>query len=160
MKLDMISHEFQFTFPSVETPSWAAKVDRWYQLDAYAFGITQAYAVLRSELKTRPDFIFLASPGSSNETDHLFTSTGAASPSKFVHTLPNSRSASLLQVMEWTGPLLCLQSDPNTKEAAIEEARQFVKGGIQNVWVAGVEKTGPQKYRSFILEIFDSGRVS
>ena len=130
--------KFQFSFPAQVEPSWSKVVDRWYQLDAYAYGLAEFYAQKEKELGPHPGMILLASPGASNETDYDFASTGATSPGKFVHTLPNIRVSPLCQVMNRTGPVLCIQNDPSTIETALIEG-QFLVPEFKRVWVMSVE---------------------
>jgi len=145
-------HSFEFTFPATEPPSWASQVERWYQLDAFAFGLPQAAgywglpqlidrSASHSASVSTPDMgtvswpshLILASPEGSNRTDadfaRSFMKTGIGSPSKFVHTLPNSRSAALLQVLSWYGPLICIQNDPSSFVDALEEAFDLLVAG-------------------------------
>lgn len=127
-----------FTSDRSQVPAWHLKVDRWYQLDGAAYGLVDAYFSCLPKLLCRPDFIFLASPSASNQTDFEFVESGAISPSLFVHTLPNIRSAPLLQAMEWAGPLLCLQMGCQTLISACVEAAQMALNSQQNVWILSV----------------------
>ena len=131
------AHRIQIPFPAKETPTWAPKSDRWYQLDQPGYSLPQAYSLLKEQLGPAPDMIVLASPQASNHTDRDFAAGGASSPSKFVHTLPNIRAVSLLQAMEWSGPLLCIQNDPATVETALEEAEieLAAKPELSRIWV-------------------------
>lgn len=138
MKPHVQHHSLSFDFPATVEPAWAAKVDRWYQLDAFAYGLSQAWWQLQTELSARPSFILLASPGASNETDWNFARGGATSPSKFVHTLPNVRASALCQVMDWAGPMLCLQNDPETLESAIAEGTRMLGAQWPLIWVMNV----------------------
>ena len=122
---------FAYDYPATAEPAWAPQVERWYQLDAAAFGLTELYWRERENLSSRPAAMFLASPGGSNFTDRQFAAGATPSPTKFVHTLPNIRSAALLQVMGWSGRVLCLQKDPETVLAALSEAVR----GRRNAWV-------------------------
>jgi hypothetical protein len=150
-------HFNDYTFPAVAMPSWASQVERWSQLDAAAFGLPQIYSALRSKLPKRPDLVLLASASGSNQTDFDFAESylkmGVGRPSKFVHTLPNSRSAALLQLMEWSGVLLCLQSDPTTLQSALETAMSFAETGTSLVWVFSITRLEPARYRSELYEI-------
>jgi hypothetical protein len=110
-------------------------VDRWYQLDAYAYLLPAAFAEL--DIPTRPSSMLLACAGASNMADHAFVQTGAISPAKFVHTLPNIRSSSLLAVMQWNGPIFTLQRDPFTLSIAFREAAERAAGG-EECWVWSV----------------------
>src|ERR1035437_689374 len=112
MGLDWYQHNFNF--PLESEPEWSARVERWYQLDAASFALTETFWRHQQTLEVLPKWMLLASPLASNVTDRQFVASGASSPAKFVHTLPNIRSASLLQVMGWSGPVICLQNDPET----------------------------------------------
>lgn len=132
--------KYTFQFPAQIEPVWSKKVERWYQLDAYAYGLAQAYEVWKEQLKLSPELLILASPESSNQTDLLFAQSGAMSPSKFVHTLPNVRGSSLCQVMNWNGPVLCIQSDPFTIQLAIQEGIELVDSMGTPIWILGVTR--------------------
>ena len=127
-----------FRFPAKVAPEWAPRVERWYQLDPYAFGMADAAYAWGED--GRPDIVFLASPAGSNATDAEFANAGARSPSLFVHSLPNVRSSAFCQVLGWRGPLYCLQSDPATFADATEEARRFHRLTGKSVWVVGIER--------------------
>lgn len=145
----MTVSQFSFTYeyPAKTQPEWAPQVERWYQLDAAAYGVTELFYRNREKLPL-PAQIFLASPGASNHTDHQFA-TGAPSPSKFVHTLPNIRSAPLLQVMQWSGRVFCIQKDPETITAALQEASHVA--GVSWVVSAIVPLSGPATAHIFVL---------
>jgi hypothetical protein len=130
---EYFQHEFEF--PRTQTPEWSAKVERWYQLDAAAFALTETFWRHREQLTHRPEVIFLASPIASNITDAQFAASEAPSPAKFVHTLPNIRGASLLAVMEWAGEVYCVQKDPQTVLTAISEGMQAVRGSGKDAWI-------------------------
>jgi hypothetical protein len=137
---------YSYQFPSVQEPQWSHQVERWYQLDAYAYGLAQAYSELRAQFSQPPHFVFLASPEGSNRTDSQFVRAQAASPSKFVHTLPNIRGSSLCQVMQWNGPILCVQQDPSTQIAALREAADLLSPSVHRIWIFGVILTqSPEK---------------
>ncbi|HEX4923466.1 MAG TPA: hypothetical protein VFV50_05250 [Bdellovibrionales bacterium] len=152
-------HSFSFVHPVNREPTWKAKVPRWSQLDAPAYGLAEAFTVWRDQLK-RPDLILLASPGASNETDRKFTRTGASSPSLFVHTLPNIRCSPMLQVMEWSGPVLCVQNDPSTMTRGLIEAAWLVAAGeAPTVWVLSVVQEG-DAHVAHVFEVLSSGYAS
>ena len=136
-------YRHSFEFPRLSEPEWSLKVERWYQLDAAAFALAETFWRHRASLKQRPEWLLLASPLASNVTDAQFALSATASPAKFVHTLPNIRGASLLQVMDWSGQVLCLQNDPTTVTTAISEGMQMVKTTGRETWVLSV--TGHEK---------------
>ncbi len=139
-------HHCELSFPPREPPSWAAKVERWYQLDPFAYFLPEAFA--RFALASRPDSMLLACAGASNLTDHAFAAGGAVSPTKFVHTLPNIRCSSLLSVMGWSGPVFSLHRDPFTLAAAFAEALVRAQAGAE-CWVWNVNELGKANLFAF-----------
>lgn len=108
-------------------PAWQDRVERWYQLDACAYALCEAGFQLQRQYQwRRPDLILLSSAGGSNATDLAFAQGGASSPAKFVHTLPNIRGSSLCQVLDWSGPILCLQNGEHTLSSGLLEAIAFL----------------------------------
>lgn len=103
-------------------PEWAKLVPRWYQLDAPAMALAETYWKFRTSLGDSPYTLILASPEGSNDTDRTFARALVPSPAKFVHTLANVRIAPMLQLMNWHGPVYCLQKDPFTLTSALCEA--------------------------------------
>jgi len=152
---------FDFSFPATEPPAWAGAVERWYQLDAPAFGLPHAFEHwrLRDVGLRKPDFLVFASPDGSNPTDYDFAlslkATGAASPSKFVHTLPNSRSSALLQVMNHGGPMICVQNDPATFVTGLALAFERVHpgGSPTSAWVLGVTGLDEGRHRCHLFQL-------
>jgi hypothetical protein len=140
---------FSFPFPAPIEPNWKTKVDRWYQLDAPAYGLAEFYEQHRAQLNSPPDLIVLASPSASNATDYQFASQGAQSPAKFVHTLPNIRVSPLCQVMNWNGPVLCVQNGEKTLESAINEAKYLLSDQLKRIWVLSVKDL---QVTAFVLE--------
>jgi hypothetical protein len=140
---------FPFQFPAPIEPNWKSKVDRWYQLDAPAYGLAEFYEQHRERLGPAPDLILLASPAASNATDYQFASQGAQSPAKFVHTLPNIRVSPLCQVMGWTGPVLCVQNGLKTLESALNEAKYLLSDQLKRIWVLSVKDL---QVTAFVLE--------
>ena len=134
---------FPIAFPAVTKPPWSGEVDRWYQLDAAAYGLAQACFQWRQMGVEQPSFMVLASRGASNEADRAFVESGADSPAKFVHTLPSVRSSTVCQVMDWHGPMLCLQKDPSTLCVALVEAVKIVCEEVPVVWVLSIWQEGP-----------------
>lgn len=131
-------YSIDYTYPASTEPEWSSLVERWYQLDAAAYGVSEVYWRHRARLQAAPpQWIFLASPGASNFTDRQFVLSATPSPAKFVHTLPNIRSAALLQVMNWSGQVLCVQNDPATIETALNEAAEMAAESGGDVWLTG-----------------------
>lgn len=151
MALSLRYRKLDFLHPAKEPPPWSGRVDRWYQLDAAAFGLCELAARER-ESAAPPAFVFLASPGASNDTDFRFASGGASSPSKFVHTLPNVRGSALCQVLGWSGPTLCLQNDPRTIVTALEEACGRVGVACADAWVLSVA-VSPEGGTAHLLDV-------
>lgn len=145
----------RFPFPTTETPSWANQVERWYQADAPAYGLCELYSRYLVD-GPRPKMIFLASPAGSNATDFSFAQSGATSPAKFAHTLPNIRATGLLQVMNWQGPLLCLQTDPTTITGALCEAAEMASRGP--VWIFAYHQAGSE-HATFCFQIGGEGNL-
>jgi len=133
MKLTCFSN--RISWPASQEPEWASGVERWYQLDAPAFALTEVFWKHRDQLQKRPTMMLLCSPGASNATDAQFALSAQPSPAKFVHTLPNIRSAALLQVMEWAGPVLCVQNDPNTILTGLYEGLSLGEEGGGPIWI-------------------------
>lgn len=147
-----------YAFPATEPPSWAPAVERWYQLDAAAFGLPYAYEFWRQKYDLqKPSVLVLASPDGSNQTDYDFAlslkATGVASPSKFVHTLPNSRSSALLQVMGHGAPMICLQNDPATFVAGLDFGLAQIQELRSCVWVLGVSSLESGRHRSHLFQL-------
>ncbi len=138
--IQWLHHEFQF--PSSQEPEWSAQVERWYQLDGPAFALTETFWREREKLSRAPVSMLLASPQASNLTDAAFATQAASSPARFVHTLPNIRAASLLQVMGWAGPVICLQNDPGTLISGLDEGLRFAEQAEGDVWVLSVVAGG------------------
>lgn len=124
----------RFGFPAKAPPAWAPKVSRWTQLDEPAFLLPEAFFSWSGELTSRPVAMLLSGRGASNLTDHAFASTGAVSPTKFVHTLPNIRASGLLLVMGWEGPVCSLHRDPCTLAACLREGLRLAAQGEVWVW--------------------------
>lgn len=151
-----------YSFPRSSPPPWAEKVDRWHQLDAYSFGMIDAYTRFQESLE-RPDLILLASPSASNDADRQFVLSKAKSPVKMVHTLPNVRSSSLVNFMGWGGPVLCLQKDPQTLLTALVEGLDFLDPSCRKLMIWGVvnetffhrmpEPYAPQLFEAYIFSL-------
>lgn len=136
-------HHWSFRHPVTSEPRWGGRVDRWYQLDAAAYGLAESYDRLRGPLGPAPGLLILASPGASNETDVEFAKAGAQSPARFVHSLPSVRSSAFCQVSGWSGPMLCLQRDPGTVGSALVQAALWIEAfsgerSSRPVWIASV----------------------
>lgn len=128
----------EFTYPAAQEPSWRQKVERWYQMDAASYGFCEL--AVRAPSQRAPDCMFLTSPAGCKEMDLQFVKTGALNPSKFVYTLPSIRSSALLQVLEWHGPLLCLQNGDSSLAAGLCEAALLANSG-KSSWLLGYLQT-------------------
>lgn len=159
----IVLHNHKIIWPPPKEPSWASRVERWYQLDAAAYSIAETFSILQDKISKKPSLLILASPLGSMETDFQFV-RGNYSPSKFVHTLPNIRSTSLLQLMGWQGPVLCFQNDPFTWLTALIEAIDLIGPNHQEIWVIQFKKTNVQgNYEvswAQVLNDFDEGKIS
>ena len=149
------SHEF--TFPATGTPTWASLVDRWYQLDPFAYGLAETYSKFQPQLPP-PSLIYLASESASNETDWQFVKSDASSPSKFVHTLPSARASALCQVMHWSGPTICLQNGADTLTVALAEGAEAITPKTPRVWVISASRVPPllgfEKTGNYLIHFF------
>lgn len=125
-------HSETVAHPPPQEPLWAPKVDRWYQLDEPAYCLTQFVWSIKEKTQ-KPEGIVLACEGASNQSDTLFASQGATSAQRFSHTLPNVRASSVLQMMDWHGPLVCLQKDPFTLACALQQAPILFPGKL--TWI-------------------------
>lgn len=124
-------HHLHLHLPAVlELPTvMATRVERWNQLDDAA----KSLVLLAAEIKPRlpetkpPDLIILASPEGSFATDLAFAKQHAISPSKFIHTLPSVRGSALLQALQWSGPVLCIQHPSKTLATAVDLGLSFTR---------------------------------
>jgi hypothetical protein len=148
-----------FAYPTKNEPIWKDSVERWYQLDAAAYGLCEVFTHSHVTDRRPPGLIVLASPGGSNHTDSLFIEGDAGSPAKFVHTLPNIRVSSLLQVMGWAGPALCLQNDPFSVSTAIAQATILLDNKFCCIWIFGCQALWSSKngYQAFQIELSSGG---
>ncbi|MBC7691975.1 MAG: hypothetical protein H7222_09405 [Methylotenera sp.] len=152
LKLFLKQLHFDYEFPAKSEPSWKSHVDRWYQLDAPAYGLVQAYSIWKDQLPILPAMILLASPGASNKTDRQFAKSGGISPAKFAHTLPNIRCSPLCQVMDWSGPVLSFHRDPHTLVLALREAFELLSPELPSIWVlAGGRKGAEYRVDGFVI---------
>ena len=156
MKLEI--QTFDYSFPTTEVPAWSPQVDRWYQLDAPAYGLAQAFSAHFLASKTdRPHFLILASAGSSGETDFQFARAEVPSPSKFVHTLPSVRAVPLMQLLQWQGPLLCFQNDPQTWVTGLETALNLCDESTPEIWVVGAHFLEESLWRTTFARLMHTG---
>ena len=152
MKLHL--YRFPFEFPFLKDPEWSSKVDRWYQLDAAAFGTTE----LVWKMPEKPDLIFLASQDASNGSDSLFVESDATSAVRFAHTLPNVRCSPFLQAKGWNLPVYCLQYGSATFENALRNAQIILGKPYKKIWILNVlpDSVPPGKYNACALELDDA----
>lgn len=140
----VVFYRQHFAYPPKKEPDWKSRCERWYQLDAPAYGMTEGCSRFVNTYPTLlpPQLILCACPGASNLTDFKFAQTGAVSPAQFVHTLPNVRLSSVLQVMGWSAQVLCLQDGPNTRAHALFEAFKMSQAEEQRIWVMSFDSKG------------------
>jgi hypothetical protein len=155
MRIRLAFRTHMFQFPAATAPAWSGQVDRAYQLDACAYGVADATEAWQRQPLDPPSLVILASPGGSNHTDWLFAQTTGTSPSLFVHTLPNTRGSSFCQIMNWSGPVLCIQHDPITCLTALREAIGLVGQDIPTVWIISVQRdcTRDAYYAAHLLSV-------
>ncbi len=158
MKLHL--YQFNYSFPFQSDPEWSSKVDRWYQLDAEAYGLTE----LVWRIEEKPDLIFLASQEASNSSDRLFIESEMTSAVKFAHTLPNVRCSPFLQAKQWTMPVLCTQFGPKTFSSAVENAFGFLGSPYRRILILNVcrslpsNESGTSRYSAYALQIDDASQ--
>jgi hypothetical protein len=136
-----------------QTPAWAEKIDRWYQLDEISFTLCEAiHAWDYLKTFTRPDVVLIALLGASNTSDFDFASTGANSPSKFVYTLPNVCASVLFQLLKLDGKIFCMHKGKQTESFAKSEASSLAQTG-KTVWLitssAETDESKTQRIISF-----------
>jgi len=151
-----------YSFPRSSQPHWGKFFDRWYQLDAYSYGMVDAFYNFKAKLET-PDMLLLASPFASNDADRQFVLSKAKKPAKMVHTLPNVRCSALINLMGWAGPVLCIQKDPQTILTALLEGIELLDQDCRNLIIWGVvncllfpnvtEKDGRNKFEVNIFSL-------
>ncbi len=149
-------YRFPFDFPFAKDPEWSSKVDRWYQLDAAAFGLTE----LVWNLKDKPDLIFLGSQDASGTSDKLFVQSDATSAVRFAHTLPNVRCSPFLQAKGWSLPVFCSQYGNSTLSNAVCNAQMLLGNSFKKIWILSVlpDQKTPGKYNACALELNDATR--
>lgn len=141
-------------FPQKEIPPWSANVERWYQLDAYAFGLCEAFTQFSVKDFTH---MVLSSPDVSNETDYHFAHAASPSPQKFVHTLPNVRASVALQALGKKAQLMCLQNAPLSLSSGLEEFDHQCLEGKSSLFASifplsyDYSLQSPKSYGVFIL---------
>lgn len=98
----------------IKQPEWKDLVERWYQLDQSSLVLCQAiysWSLAETNLKNIEAIIYLFDHGS-NVADRDFTqyrdNGSAASPSKFVYTLPNIPIMVVQQMLKISVPTFCV----------------------------------------------------
>lgn len=90
-------------------PIWKDKVERWYQLDEASFILCEAVSNWQKSDLLKPfDRIIYLAQGASNLADADFACSSATSPAKFVYTLPNIAPSVFIQLLSWSGPVVCI----------------------------------------------------
>jgi hypothetical protein len=125
-KVNVTMKHFNVSVPAQSEPAWAPLVARWHQLDEATYAVVEAAFRYGNEFpeewdRVRPHSIWIAAAGGSNPADYDFVLHGSRSPSRFVGTLPSIRSSSLSLLMNWRGPVMCLQQGKETMLRGFEE---------------------------------------
>jgi hypothetical protein len=113
--------------------------------------LSDFYWTHKDVLVNKPGIIILTSDTGSLEADSQFVKT--FSPTKFVYTLPNVRSSALCQVMNWHGPILCIQQSPPFLESGVSEATSWAGNEYGRVWVMDVKDCNQGKYIVQLIEL-------
>lgn len=148
---------FAVKTPTISEPSWCNEVPRWRQLDDVTFAVVEAAAQFRLQHKNewdtyRPHSLWLADQGGSNAADAFFVEGGSRSPSRFVGTLPSIRSSSLTLLMDWHGPVLCLQNGSRSTASGLAEAYwSHSAGDDQPSWLVYTRKKNHEKFTEFYV---------
>lgn len=129
----------------LEEPPWSSKVSRWYQLDGPALALCQLF----HENKFDFDYMILASPEGSNQTDRDFVQTGAQRAQKFVHTLPNIRASMALQLLDEPCRFICFMEGAKTLEKALKELYALDLEN-QRPALVSVYEVGPGEYKAWV----------
>lgn len=149
--------KFSVETPALAEPAWAKDVPRWHQLDDVTFAVVEALHQFRERCsgtwqECQPALVWLAARGGSNLADFEFVSRGSRSPSRFVGTLPSIKSSSLALIMNWQGPVLCLQSGDQTAEHGLQEMFWHQQGRDgQPAWL--VTHTRIKTAKGFVFKI-------
>ena len=116
-------------------PVWSSRIDRWSQLDDSCFTFCEALHAWDYLVGLeKPQFIFIVLPNASNEADLEFVNSGAASPSKFVFTLPNICASVLFQLIPFSGRTFCISKGLDSLPFALGEAKEMA-GANKSCWV-------------------------
>lgn len=116
-------------------PAWSSRIDRWSQLDDSCFTFCEALHTWDYLVGLeKPQFIFIVLPNASNQADLDFVNSGAASPSKFVFTLPNICASVLFQLIPFSGRTFCISKDHDSLRFALSEAEEMARGN-RSCWV-------------------------
>lgn len=154
---------FSIETPAVVEPAWAAEVPRWHQLDDATFAVVEAAYQFRTRFSevwqaSRPAAVWLASRGGSNLADYEFVQRGSRSPSRFVGTLPSIKSSSLALMMNWRGPVFCVQNGKRTVEQGLSEMYWHLQGAQMGpVWLVTSAREKIAKGNRFQILFFLSG---
>ena len=142
-------------YPAISAPDWAARVERWTQLDEVTFCFCESlhrWDYLKDQ--KRPGKIFLAIEGASNLADFEFVQSKALSPAKFVYTLPNVCLAVLLKLVEFQGPAFCFHKGRESILFARAEAQAFANHG-ESVWLFASPAELIENKRQILFEIYE-----
>jgi hypothetical protein len=160
---DVIVKHFNISVPTVTEPAWAASVARWHQLDEATCAVVEAayrFSQMDPELwgKVWPKSIWLAAAGGSNKADYEFVLHGSRSPSRFVGTLPSIRSSSLALFMNWSGPVMCVQSGETTLVQGLDEVYWHLRDSeVSSTWLITSTRSMRDNNPEYIVSFFCFG---
>ena len=119
--------EYKINTVNRTQPEWKDQVERWYQMDAMCFAVSQAAYEFTKQHPVKFDNLILGAVGGSNLADFDFVKFGSSSPSKFVYTLPNIALSTLCQSLKWSGPAQCVICPENEQDVVVRESLDVAK---------------------------------
>ncbi len=162
-KVKVAMKHFNVSVPAQSEPAWAPLVARWHQLDEATYAVVEAAYRYSKDFPeewdlVRPQSIWMAAPGGSNAADYDFILHGSRSPSRFVGTLPSIRSSSLSLLMNWRGPVMCLQQGEETMLRGFEEIYwHLLASQSEPSWLITTTKTFEGQQTTYKVSFFCFG---
>ncbi|MEK2688055.1 hypothetical protein [Bdellovibrio sp. GT3] len=109
-------------------PVWKDKIPEWEKLSETSYAFCEAihqWEYLKE--RPRPDVIFLAIPKGCNLADFEFVADDAKNAHKFIFTFPNMNASIIMQMLGFSGRVLCFSNGEKTAEFAINECKEMEK---------------------------------